>query len=106
MVDGRDHFFSDQFRALEFHLNESSKQNQKDAHDHAQSVSCSRNQSTGQRTKLAMAAQGGCKLHDLEDSSVVRMRTSLLSWYDENKRDLPWRKKVIIFMHHRHCVNE
>lgn len=43
-----------------------------------------------------MAATVNCQLHDLEDTTVSSIRSSLLSWYDENKRDLRWRRMVII----------
>ena len=33
-----------------------------------------------------------CKLHGFSSSETENFRKYLLSWYDVNKRDLPWRK--------------
>ena len=32
--------------------------------------------------------------HQLSDADISEVRQKLLSWYDANKRDLPWRKQV------------
>lgn len=33
-------------------------------------------------------------VHKFSQSEVATIRKDLLSWYDENKRDLPWRRQA------------
>lgn len=42
-----------------------------------------------------MSTATGCALHRFDDAvELARLRASLLQWYDDNKRDLPWRTAV------------
>uniref|UniRef100_A0A7N0U976 Adenine DNA glycosylase n=1 Tax=Kalanchoe fedtschenkoi TaxID=63787 RepID=A0A7N0U976_KALFE len=47
------------------------------------------------KTKAEREDSVGVAVKDIEDfgvGEVVEIRASLLEWYDENKRDLPWRR--------------
>ncbi len=37
--------------------------------------------------------------HSFGDEEINNLRAGLLTWYDDNKRDLPWRDRV------RHLMN-
>ena len=46
---------------------------------------------------MAASISLACVSHSLSDvAELQRLRSSLLEWYDSNKRDLPWRARAAV----------
>ena len=46
---------------------------------------------------MILDAEREASVHHFQaDEEVEAVRSRLLGWYDENKRDLPWRRQVLM----------